>query len=258
MRNLILQTGTGNVAIGDTGVYAPAQKLTVVGAIGATGDICTSTGGVSKCLSSLAPHGSSKFTSNGTWKAPTGVTAVYVTALGGGGGGGGNTTWNGACADSGGGGGGAGAFAFKNLVSVTPETVYSVEVGAGGAGGPVTGTVYSDTAGAGGSGGYSGLYTSLGNIFYVSFGKGGKGVNGACNAAGGAGGTGAGSGNIYLADIVAGANGSPATGTTTGGAAGVSTYGSPSYGSGGKGAAAASGGNVKGSPGQSGFVLIEW
>ena len=68
-----------------------------------------------------------------SWTCPLGVTQVSVVCIGAGGGGsntgmsGGGSTWTGAA-------GGGGALAFVNNVSVTPGTVYTVRVGAGGAG----------------------------------------------------------------------------------------------------------------------------
>ena len=68
-----------------------------------------------------------------SWTCPLGVTQVSVLCIGAGGGGanigmsGGGSTWTGAS-------GAGGALAFVNNVSVTAGTVYTVRVGAGGAG----------------------------------------------------------------------------------------------------------------------------
>lgn len=61
-----------------------------------------------------------------SWLCPPGVTAVSVVCIGAGGGGGGGpiTTFT---------GGGGGACAYKNNISVSPGTSYTVVVGAGGA-----------------------------------------------------------------------------------------------------------------------------
>lgn len=63
-------------------------------------------------------------TSPATWTCPTGVTAVWLTAVGGGSGVNGN--W--------GGGGGAGELVTNLLVPVVPTTVYTVTIGAKGLG----------------------------------------------------------------------------------------------------------------------------
>jgi len=61
-----------------------------------------------------------------TWVAPACVTSVSVVAVGGGGGG---------SSGGAGGGGGGGALTYRNNVSVTPGTGYTVVVGSAGAGG---------------------------------------------------------------------------------------------------------------------------
>jgi hypothetical protein len=65
-------------------------------------------------------------TGNFQWTAPAGVTSVNVVAVGGGGGSGYGSYQQG-------GGGGGGALTYANSVPVTPGTVYSIAVGAGGA-----------------------------------------------------------------------------------------------------------------------------
>lgn len=76
-----------------------------------------------------------------TWQCPTGVTKVSVVAVGGGGGG----------------GGGGGALAYKNNISVTAGSNYTVVVGAGGTGG--------NTAGSpGGNGGSSSFTAGFGTM----------------------------------------------------------------------------------------------
>lgn len=132
VRNLALQTNTGNVGIGTNN---PPNKLTVAGTIGATGDICTSTTGSSICLGSLpvaASHGNQLFTSSGTFTVPSGVTKVLVSAVGKGGKGGTNGYWSvasgGALAAYGGGGGG-GETVMPRSITVTPGDSYAVYVG---------------------------------------------------------------------------------------------------------------------------------
>lgn len=96
------------------------------------------------------------FTSSGSFTTPADVSLVYVEGCGGGGGGGHNLT-----SDTYGGGSGA---VFKNgIYPVTPSSVISVTIGAGGSG---------NNSGIGGSGGNS----SFGSISNFP-GGGGGGVN---------------------------------------------------------------------------------
>jgi len=96
------------------------------------------------------PTGETTFTATGTstWVAPAGVNTVSVVCVGGGGGGG---EWMGS-------GGAGGGLAYKNNISVTPGTSYTVIVGAGGLGQAVASSPsYTTTAGsrATGNGGTS-------------------------------------------------------------------------------------------------------
>ena len=93
-----------------------------------------------------------EFTTSGTWTAPSGVNTVEVLAVAGGGGGGGggcsmggtgslgNTTAR--PSGRGGGGGGGGEVVLRRL-SVTPNTAYTVTIGAGGTGATVGSTTPS-------------------------------------------------------------------------------------------------------------------
>lgn len=166
-----------------------------------------------------------------TWACPAGVTTIYVEAIGGGGGG------KGTIGNAGGGGGGGGAFAAREAVPVTPGTVYTFVVGAGGgeglAGGDSTFTGDSSTqvvakGGSGGtdpSGGAGGAAaSSVGDTGHVfSGGNGGNGIDSPSSGGGGGGASGDQNG--------AGANGSDHAGST-GGAGGTGVSGG---GSGGKG-----------------------
>ena len=170
------------------------------------------------------------------WLCPPGITQVYVEAIAGGGGGPSSP------GNRDGGGGGGGAYAARHGIPVTPGTLYTFVVGAGGgvdtdggsssftgdssvqvvaAGGkkgtnpPIAGT------GGGGQGGQAA--SSNGDVVF-SGGNGGDGIDGT-NEGGGGGGA---SGNR----LANGANGSPASGGPTGGAGGVGANGG---GSGGKG-----------------------
>ena len=64
-----------------------------------------------------------KFTSNGIFTCPAGVTTVALLIVAGGGGGGGDT----------GGGGGAGGVLWRPALNVTPGTAYNIVIGNGGA-----------------------------------------------------------------------------------------------------------------------------
>lgn len=76
------------------------------------------------------------FTTNGSWTAPAGVTAIWITGCGGGGGGGGGEDGTDGftrtkCSGSGGGG----AILHTFFLTVTPNTTYTITIGQGGAGG---------------------------------------------------------------------------------------------------------------------------
>jgi len=178
------------------------------------------------------------FTTSGTWTCPAGVFSVQVECWGGGGAGGsarGQTSFRAAA-----GGGAGGAYAKANSISVTPATVYTVTVGAGGA--------FTITNGASSPGGDSWFSTSSTVIA-----KGGAGSNSLATSgadlisAGGIGTTTASIGDI----IYKGGNG--ATGSNPSGA-GFSGGGGSSAGTGSDGnsatnataAAAVTGGGIGG------------
>lgn len=179
-------------------------------------------------------HGKQKFTSNGTFTVPAGVTTIYVTAVGGGGGGA-----IGSMDINGGGGGGGGAATYMQPFTVTAGSSHAITVGSGGAG---------NTGGAGGTGGI----TSVGTLVTCAGGVGGA-INGAGGAAGGAGGAnGAGASANF--------NGGTGGGTVLGAGAGGGNITGPAgsgYGAGGAGGGAygASHGGGAGAPG---IVIIEW
>ncbi|WP_414837764.1 glycine-rich domain-containing protein [Candidatus Nanosalina sp. VS9-1] len=83
------------------------------------------------------------------WTPPSGVNSVDILLVGGGGGGG---------ADNGG-GGGAGGIVYREGVSVDPSQDYSIDIGAGGAGGTQSGT---ETAGENGGDTSAFGFTALG------------------------------------------------------------------------------------------------
>lgn len=181
--------------------------------------------------------GAGLFTTPGTfsWVCPAGLTEVDVEAFGGGGGGGNQT------ALQGGGGGGGGAYAARGSIPVTPGTVYTFVVGAGGAAisdgasSTFTGDSGVQVVAGGGSHGLTGSTHGAGGAaasctgdFARSGGNGGDGVSGTAFAGGGGA-----SGNISAA----GADGSQPTG-------GVGANGGGSGGSG-------SDANLDGNPGVS-------
>jgi hypothetical protein len=148
-----------------------------------------------------APAGQQEYTTAGTytWVAPTAITSVSVVCVGGGGGGG-NT-------DAAGGGGG---LRYKNSITVTPGTSYTVVVGAGGTTGNGGQSYFNSTSevyanGGSGSTGGTGIATG-GSI------GGGNGGNGNGSQGGGGGGAGGYSGNggaggAYFVNGSAGAGG---------------------------------------------------
>ena len=98
------------------------------------------------------------FIVSGSWTCPDFVDEVYVMAFGGGGGGG-SGLYNAP------GGGGSGGNMVESLLSVTPGAKYTVTIGAGGAGGTISGSTFS----AGGNGGA----TTFGNQMTATGGAGG-------------------------------------------------------------------------------------
>jgi hypothetical protein len=139
-------------------------------------------------------------TSTGTWTAPTGVTRIELTLVGGGGGGGG--TWN--TFDMGGGGGGGGV--LQDTVPVVAGTAYTVTIGAGGAGGPSAasnnfgargsnstfGSLRTSFGGGGGHGGSNQAPTFTASVSAI----GGQGQNN-----GGSGGIGGGGGGANMSNF---------------------------------------------------------
>ncbi|CAB4221253.1 Concanavalin A-like lectin/glucanases superfamily [uncultured Caudovirales phage] len=137
------------------------------------------------------------FTSNATWVCPPGVTSVSVVAVGAGGGG--NSGWSGHNGFTGGEGGGGGGLGWRNNISVTPGTSYTVVVGSRGVGGPSSlGSGGVSIGGAGGDSYFINRTTVLG-----------VGGSGAINNTGGAGGS-------FLGDGggLGGTGGTTATGAT--------------------------------------------
>jgi len=182
-------------------------------------------------------------TASGTWTCPAGVTAIYVTASAGGGGGGGGTS-----AASSGGGGGGGAAVFKTQYAVTPSTIYTTTIGAGGTAGAVGG-------GTGGTGGT----TEIPTLFTLLGGAGGGayfGGAGGTNAAKGSGAGGA--GDSYNPGGTGGGNIAGAVGGGGQGGLLTDTANVGLYGGGGGGGAGGLAGQGAGAAGGAGFILIEY
>lgn len=152
------------------------------------------------------------FTSSGTFTVPAGVTEISAVCVGGGGGGSASTSSSNGYA---GGGGGGGALHWRTL-TVSPGTVFNINVGAAGSPGSSSGNnnaqnggetsikiggTYYLRAGGGIKGTYNSNSQSDGGTTYVNTlggggGNGGKGGGGSSgNTAGGGGGAGGYSGN---------------------------------------------------------------
>jgi hypothetical protein len=158
------QTTSGVTSVGvstglsSTGGKTPTLTNTGVTSVSAgTGiSVSASTGGVT--ITNTGPTTTPQlqqqvFFSSGSWTAPTGVTRVAATCIGGGGGGNGN--WEVP--------GGEGGYAL-GFFTVSPGTTYTVTIGAGGAGQPFQGSsggtssfgsFVSATGGGGGNNGGS-------------------------------------------------------------------------------------------------------
>ena len=216
-----------------------------------------------------------------TWQCPLDVTSVSFYGLGGGGAGGSQAAVSG---KSGGGGGGGYA---NGTITVTPGTLYTLVVGAGGistgsiagtggAGGSTTFGATLAVAGGGGGGvngiagalngaggaagtlsgtgitGYNGGAGAVGN---ATAGQGGGGGGGASNL--GAGGTATtGAGGAGSAGYLLPSGGNGGTGATTGAGASL-TAGSP-YGGGGGGSTRSSGTSTGGSAGAAGYAYLQF
>ncbi len=220
-----------------------------------------------------------RFTSNGTWTCPAGVTTIYVSACaGGGGGGGGGSAGSITTVAGGGGGGGAGAFVLAQPVNVTPGATYTVVIGAGGAAG-AGGSSSGSTGNPGSSGGSTGFSLNGTSILALVGGSGGAGggYSSDLSVAGGSGGLpGGGTGNDgQTTSSSRGAGGSGGQGASgpfgIGGGAGRSStdassnggwgtasngYGCGGGGGGGRYALAGSG--APGGAGTPGFLLITY
>lgn len=235
---------------------------------------------------------SAEFTASGTWDCPAGVSAVFLTMVGGGGG-------SPAGKDpfsflGGSGGAGAGEGVLNMLIPVVPETTYTVTVGAAG-----TASAYATMPGAATASIFD-RFKALGAGNYpvpqgmANAGKGGGAGGGPAFAAGGGrdwlpkreggrwtgGGAGSGGGSyqysietpnsasagvqggvipMVTATDGGGAGGGAAWGGTNGPANDTNAIAGTRYGAGASGASTASEGNTRaGANGAPGYVLLMW
>lgn len=227
---------TGNVGIGTTN---PGQKLSVAGTIESTSGGVKFPDGTTQTTaagaSSPIPAGSQRFTSNGTFTVPAGVTRIMVEVWGAGGGGGG-AAWAGTGATG-------GTSSFGPLISATggtggtpggdscfPGKAGNAGIGSGGVIniGTGAGSVGSGYTGTGGSGG--GPNGGKGNAINWLAGEAGQGYasggGGQGGAYGGWGGGGGGGGGGYSKNTYAVTPGASYTVTIgAGGAGGVHSGG---------------------------------
>lgn len=208
-----------------------------------------------------------RFTANGTFTVPAGITTLYLSGCGGGAGGSGGAGYS-SSGSGGGSGGGAAQSAIKTAVTVTPGATYTVTVGGAGAGGA---SGASQAAGGRGMAGGDTVFAksdgtvlltltggAAGNSGSVSYGAGGRsngygstdGGDGIPGAAGGGNGGGGGSSPFGTA-------GGGGRAGDQGGGNGTASYG---YGCGGGGGGGAylSGKGGAGSAGGQGLLIIEW
>lgn len=162
-------------------------------------------------------HGRKLYTASSTWVCPQGVTKVMVSGAGGGGGGGAAFS-DFASGVYAGGKGGQGGQRYRNVLSVTPGTTYTITIGAGGAGTSVEGGTAS-----------SGTSTSFGALLTIAGGSGG--VSAVAGVGPGAAGAAGAADALYMQP----------GGTSSGaGGAGATTIG------------------PAGSTGSAGFLQVEW
>jgi hypothetical protein len=221
--NVLLGNGTSALQ-----VVAPGTNGNVLTSNGTTWTSATPAATVTNMQSQL-------FTSSSSWTAPTGVTKVRLTVIGGGGGAG----TDGSCGGAEGGGGGFG----YGIYTVSPGTTYTVTIGSGGAGansGPGNGT-------AGGTSSFGALLSATG------------GGGGIANTSSGASGSAA-SGNFRNTNVADMSFPSPwggasyVSGNTS--QPGIAWSISSKLAPGSRGGVFTS--NVKGNGGYSGIVFVEW
>jgi hypothetical protein len=130
-----------------------------------------------------ATKGQLRFTADGSFTVPTGVTKIWISGVAGGGGGSGGSRQLSSLGNSVylGSGGGSGQAAFKKSQTVTPGEVIPITIGLGGAGGAGG----SATAGSLGANGVNGTDTIVGTYLTLDHGDGGGTAAGGSGGAGG-------------------------------------------------------------------------
>ena len=179
-----------NTSIENTNVNSLIGSTSDTGGTATAGSVM---GKLNALLSANTNHGSQEFASSGTWTAPEGVYQVYIVACGGsGGGGGGGTTsyinqyiydYGEVTRYAGTGGSGSVSEVISALIDVSPQTAYSITIGAAGtagkagaAGGAGGATKFGNILTInGGYGGYNGTSATLGNGYDAKNGSGGSG-----------------------------------------------------------------------------------
>lgn len=193
-------------------------------------------------------HGTQIFLTSGTFTAPTGVSKVYLTAVGAGAGGGGSHATN-----KSGGGGGGGMQVINYPYTVTGGNNYTVTINAGGAGGAVGNdgsdggtTVFDSLTIQGGKGGKAGTAGTAGN----------GGIGGTTFKGPGLFGNSGGSANDVFASPDGGGTiigvGATAAVNQTGNSASANT------GAGGAGGASNDGNTYAGGAGGTGIVIVQY
>lgn len=234
------------------------------------------------------------FTASGTWTCPVGVTAAWLTMVGGGGG-------SPAGRDVGGflggtGGAGSGESVVNVLIPVVPTTVYSVTVGAGGLASaynnaPTLGTAsvfdvfralpagtypvphgYANSGAGGGAGGGAG-FNAGGGRTWLALREGSRWTGGEAGGGGGAyvypitmpNSSGSGVQGGVMSDVTADDGGGAGGGAIWGGTDGpanlsdANSASATHYGAGASGASTASSGfTTAGGNGAGGYVMIMW
>jgi hypothetical protein len=261
-------TGTaGSLIPASWGNGVTREILEVINAAGLTpseSNLTQLLGAIRSLSRSSAGLGIQRFTANGSFTVPAGVTKIWLSGCAGGGGGGACPGGTSAIA-SGGGGGGAGQPVIKLQVAVTPGQVIPIVIGAAGIGASVGtaatagGNTLVGTSGAllvlsGGNPGISGVNASgfvPGPTGGQGFPAGGDATDTVANVAAGYGGFGA-SGPF-------GTGGSSARSGTGSGYPGKPAYG---FGAGGSGAggyyAVGVGSAQPGAQGAPGLMIVEW
>lgn len=185
------------------------------------------------------------FDASTAWVSPAGVTKVRARLWGAGGGGGAHLRY----------GGGSGAY-IEKVITLIPNSEYTITVGVGGEGGVFTGPV-SDPARRGEDGGDSMIHLGAALIVSAPGGDGGKiaahdGDNGGLGGvlANTAGSLRSVNGN----NSVTTTGGVPVLSVTPGAAQGSPGSNGPLYGGGGGGGADSN----NGGPGANGLIILEW